>query len=575
MKEFHQFYSFKCLTMKKNLLYISLLAVVLFPRTIFAVIPASGPGENVILFTDRSIYITGEQVRFFASLWDGDDVNRPVQSEILYCEIVTPDGNKISSNKFPVSHSSVSGCVDIPPDILTGTYYLRAYTLLMRNYGPEVFGYQQIRIVNPSRAEVLASDKDQKSDSSQFTKSSSEVTTGICSVSADKAVYASRDSIRVTVRGTDGATAKIKSVCLSVVPESAESVPLIAPLENQSHEKGNMYFAENRGLSLLGSLSYGDPEAPLKSKKVNLSIMGEGREFMAVRTDSNGRFMFALPNYFGTRDLFLCAERLPLLKDVKIRVDNDFCTSTYNLPAPAFTLSEKERQTVFNMAQNVQINSHYKPESALDSLKIKKEEKAFYGKPTAIIYLDQYIQLPTLEDYLNELPSQVKVRKHKNESYFSVIGSRDLSFYDPLVLIDWVAVDEPSKILAISPQSVSRIEIVNEIYVKGDQTYGGIISIISKKGDFAGIDLPSTGIFLNYRFLTENNCDKRISPIQSNYPQAPNTLLWKPDISLGANRTVDFSFCAPDMPGKYVVVLEWVSANGELFSESSTFEVSN
>jgi len=206
---------------------------------------------------------------------------------------------------------------------------------------------------------------------------------------------------------------------------------------------------------------------------------------MSARNDSTGHFFFALQDYYGARDLFLCAEKTPL-KAVKIWVDNDFRSTPFRLPSPTFTLSEQERLVFLSMVQNSQIEVRYQNDRLIDSLKTAKITNAFYGKPTNTILIEKYIQLPTLEEYFNELPSQVKVRKRKGEPYFSIHNSEATiqSLYDPLVLVDWVAVDEPSKILAASPQSISRIEVVNEDYIKGGQAYGGIISFISKKRRF-------------------------------------------------------------------------------------------
>jgi hypothetical protein len=171
----------------------------------------------------------------------------------------------------------------------------------------------------------------------------------------------------------------------------------------------------------------------------------------------------------------------------------------------------------------------------------------------------------------------VKVRKRKGEPYFSVQSSvtENLSFYDPLVLVDWVAIDEPSKILAVSPQNISRIEVVNEDYIKGGQTYGGIVSFISKKGDFAGIDLPSAGIFINYRFLSENQCLEISGAAAANQPDVRNTVLWKPSIKVQDKQPEKIVFTAPDTPGKYIVIVEGVTTNGELFSATKVFEVKN
>jgi len=526
------------------------------------------------VITDRSIYIVGEQIYFAATLVVNDDIYNFPESQILYCELITCGGSKITGSKFSIQEYTATGNISIPTDLLTGTYYVRAYTKLMRNYGPEVFTYTQIRIVNPEKSELAATGKTQNTESSKAVDFQTVTESKSLKVNTNCKQYSSRDTVRVSIKALSGINLKANNICLSIVPEASKSNSKTILQPQGTNQNNNFYYAENQGLSLNGKLNYGATEIPIKGKKVNLSIMGEGRDFMCVRTDSSGRFFFALPGYYGNRDLFLCAEKLSS-KDVKIWVDNDFSTAPYPLPDPGFSLTEPERAAVYNMAMNCQIQSQYTNKAMPDTANDKKGETAFYGKPTSVIYLDQYIQLPTLEDYFNELPSQVKVRKHKGEPVFYVIGSRNVSFYEPLVLIDWVAVDEPSKILAISPQNISRMEIVNEAYIKGDQTYGGIISIISKKGDFAGIDLPSTGIFINYRFLDKSWQPQPETQPAPNSPDTRNTLLWRPNIVLDNGDETTFEFSAPDTPGRYMVFVEGITENGEIISKTCPFEINN
>jgi len=552
-----------------------LLLVVAGPA--FATRLFSLPGadeDKIILFTDRSIYITGEQIHFSASLINSGGNDTSAQSQILYCELVTPGGNIVINRKFLINKSLAEGCIIIPEDQVTGIYYIRAYTKLMRKNGPLSYGYKQIKIVNPYRAEVLASDSNQNLSAGEIPQPLMHELNNLISVFADKTVYAPRDTINLSYQQINIRNTAIKSLCLSVVPENSKSSASFQPSTKEPVKVETGYYPETRGLSLVGKLTEASSTIPVQDKKINLSIIGEGRDFMSARTDSLGRFYFALPDYYGSRDLFLCAEKTPS-KTVKIWVDNDFCTTPFQLSSPLFSLTEQERLTAQNMAQNMQINAHFKSIAVPDSQPSKKEESSFYGKPTTILYLDKYIMLPTLEEYFNELPSQVKVRKRKGESYFVVQGSVDLSFYDPLVLVDWVAVDEPSKILAVSPQNISHIEVINEDYVKGGQTYGGIISIISKKGDFAGIDLPSTGIFINYRFLSENQCHEQATDNVPSHPDTRNTILWNPALKAPKVKPEKIIFIAPDTPGKYSVVFEGVTTNEELFSVTTVFEVTN
>lgn len=565
---------YKTSKMKKNILQILIVALLLNAGPVFAGLLSSSQAESVVLITDRSIYIIGEQIRFFATVVNSDDKDNAVQSQVLYCEIITPDGTKIAGEKFLINKASASGCMDIPGSLLTGTYYFRAYTKVMRNNGPESYGYRQIRILNPGRTEIAASVNNHDIPESGIRKTETGNLKDMLYVAVDKNNYTARETVSLIVRPLNISVSRITSLCLSVVPESSESVAiLLQPGKLKQADKAD-YFPETRGFSLSGKLTESSSSVSLSGKKVNLSIIGQGRDFMSVRTDSSGRFFFALPDYYGSRDLFVCTEKTDQA-NAKIWVDNDFCTAPVRLPSPEFNLSEQEKQSVYRMALNEQISTQFYNDTLPEKETANDNRFAFYDKPSAIIYLDKYVQLPTLEEYFNELPSQVKVRTRKGEKYFVVIGSRGLSFYEPLVLVDWVAVDEPSKILAVSPQNIARLEIVNEDYIKGGQTYGGIISIISKKGDFAGIDLPSTGIFINYRFLPEQKCNDEIFQDNPLLPVSKNTVFWKPGINIQNGNVEKFDFTAPETPGIYSVVVEGVTKNGEIFSTISRFEVGN
>lgn len=562
--------------MKKYILNFWLILVLLFswPGSSFSQTILNGEtSEKVVLFSDRSLYVAGEQVQFYAKVFSNSVPQKNIESQVLYCELITPVGNKVSGNKYLLSQNSAVGCISIPAEQVSGIYYLRAYTKVMRNYGPEAYAYIQVKVVNPGREDVLDVDNAQKNSSFHVALAEDFAKGNLFSFEMNKQLFVPGESVSLEVKSSPGIDTETDAMCLSVIPEAARPLQLIPQPTKFYIQAQTPFYTEDRGLSLSGKLT-GAGGSSMQDKVVNLSIIGEGRDFMAARTDTAGRFFFVLPEYFGKRDLFLCAEKTNI-PDVKIWVDNDFCSLPVNLPSPVFSLSENERQVVLDMSMNHQIELHFYADPVQDSVAPGPGDKPFYGDPTSMLYIDKYVQLPTLEEYFNELPTQVKVRKRSGEKYFKVIGSYDLSFYDPLVLVDWVAVDETEHILAVAPQNVARIEIVNQMYVKGGQTYGGIISIISKKGDFAGIDLPSTGIFINFRFLAQNRCDIPDSKANASAPDVRNTILWKPGISVLDKANSTFTFSAPASPGKYTALLEGVMKNGERFSQVIVFEVRN
>jgi hypothetical protein len=188
--------------------------------------------------------------------------------------------------------------------------------------------------------------------------------------------------------------------------------------------------------------------------------------------------------------------------------------------------------------------------------------------------MDKYIDLPTLGEYFSELPLIVKVRKTDGRKQFRFwLAQDEMLLHDPLVLVDWVAVDDIDKILAMSPLEIQRIEFVNSLYVKGAITYGGIVSFVSRKNDFAGIDLPKSGTFMNYRFLESCHGDIPDPGPAFNEPDPRNTVYWNPDMQDTGEGSTEISFPAPETPGKYVVLYRGMEKNGKLHSARAMIEV--
>ena len=530
-------------------------------------------GERVVLFSDRTLYIAGEKILFSAFIKSKVETNQAESSRILYCELLTPDGNKIASDKFLITNYSSSGSLDIPNDITTGIYYLRAYTRHMRNWGPSCYHYSLVKIVNAYRSDVQALETDTNLHEGTVLTGVAQKSENSLRISSDKSQYYTRDTVNIQIDCNDSVQSSWKRLSISVVPEYSVSMDIVKHPENRQLEEKPYYYAETRGLSITGKIRDNKTGNLLPYTRVNLSIMGRGRDFMAMQTDSAGRFFFSLPDYTGYRDLFLSAESTGT-SDPKILIDNDFCTILFPIPSNIFILTQQEREAAYNMAVNVQLDSYFYVDSIPDARNSQHEDHAFYGKPDEILYIDNFVQLPTLEDYFNELPFFVKVRKREGEKYLKVLGTQTgLTTFDPLILVDLVAIENPSMVLAIPPANISHIEVVNMIYVKGDQTYGGIINIISKLGDFGGIDLPSSGIFINYRFLSDSSHYKGIYLPSPHFPDTRNTLYWEPKLGLNKSNSANVTFTTPDTPGRYLIILNGINLKGESFRQISTFEV--
>lgn len=529
--------------------------------------------ETVVIYTDRNLYIAGEKILFSAFIQNEAETNPADSSHILYCEIISPEGNKIAGNKYLIKKSSAFGYITIPGDIITGVYYLRAYTKLMRNYGPFYYDYTGLKIINAERSEIQAVTYNTNIVVGRTVKNNDAKARESFIISSDKSQYTSRDTVLLSIAKTDSAKSDWKGLSISVVPEFSISDRELKLPEIGKLEKREFFYPESRGLSITGKLIDNSTGKPLTDSRINLSIIGKGRDFIAVQTDSAGRFYFPLPGYIGSRDLFLCTEN-SITSDPKILIDNDYCTIPVHIPSNIFSLTQQERKAAYSMVLNVQLDSYFKYDSVPGVGNIQHENKAFYGKPNEILYLDNYVQMPYLEDYFTELLTLAKVRMRQGKKYFKVLGPQTgLTGLDPLTLVDLVAIDNPALLLAVSPLNISRIEVVNQLYVKGDQTYGGIINIISKRGDFAGIDLPSSGVFINYGFLAENNYSSGILIKPRHYPDTRNTLYWNPKLEFSKDSILKISFSTSDTPGRYQIILNGINSKGEVLRQNSVIEV--
>ncbi len=105
--------------------------------------------ETVWLETDRYHYLSGENIRFRASLLEKDTYKPSVLSKNIRIELIDPEGQPMARRNIELAGSLTSGNILIPADVETGWYRLRAYTNWMRNFSVSGFSVLDVKIVNP------------------------------------------------------------------------------------------------------------------------------------------------------------------------------------------------------------------------------------------------------------------------------------------------------------------------------------------------------------------------------------------------------------------------------------------
>ena len=120
-------------------------------------IPGEGPltMETVILSTDRSIYLPGEEMVLSATIVEADNYTISSLSRILRVEILNSSGTAMVAEKYETEGGKVNQFIKIPANLPSGWYQLRAYTSWMRNFRSVDFALLNFRVINPSEIDNI------------------------------------------------------------------------------------------------------------------------------------------------------------------------------------------------------------------------------------------------------------------------------------------------------------------------------------------------------------------------------------------------------------------------------------
>jgi hypothetical protein len=105
-------------------------------------------------------------------------------------------------------------------------------------------------------------------------------------------------------------------------------------------------------------------------------------------------------------------------------------------------------------------------------------------------------------------------------------------------------------------------------------TFGGIISLISKNNDLGYIDLPSSGLLVNYRMLDLPLADSLQDNVRDpRLPDFRNTLHWEPSLPLDPETGQKITFRTADLKGSYNILIRGFDSTGKYLEKRVPFRV--
>jgi hypothetical protein len=528
------------------------------------------PGEVIQLFTDRSLYCVNEKILFSANYIYAYDIAHIDWSTVLYVELIRWNGDKMVQGKFPLSKNGSSGYLEINKDVISGNYYLRAYTKWMRNYSPYEYAYIPLTIINPfeTKTDIGPPEEDtlQKVSLHNLNSGTRNI---VCSTSREK--YKKRQKVELELITKNVESNHNYNVCITIARIGSIDTTTITVKQDESDKSPAPekieYLPEIRGISVSGKVINKESRKPLEKVTVNLTTPVSGLYYSGYNTSHDGKFLFTFPYMQGKHDFYIGLTKVDTI-EAEILIDNDFCDAPVILPFKPFELNDPGKKLAREMMINMQMNQKYLSDVVYseNNEKDNEEQKAFYGNAQSIIYTKDYIELPNLQEFFFELIPEVTVMYSKNKPYLVINKPTSLTSYPPLILIDNIPVDNIEQLLKIPTNRIERIELINQGYTKGNMLYNGLISIYSKNNDLAGIELAANSMFFSYNLFSyeryypadygENLQNLRI-------PDRRNCLYWEPDFKLISGKKSTISFYTSDNKGDYIVYLRSKNSMGE------------
>jgi hypothetical protein len=511
-------------------------------------------------------------------------------SKVVYLELLDKNNFPLKQIKVQVDGNSGSSVINLPANLSSGNYLIRAYTNWMKNYPAENFFYKEISVINPfenienlklptdsisralnnksrNLAEVISTDK-LKNENIIYT------------IILQKPDYSTRDKVRIAVSAADMSGKPVETDLSISVVKSAIVNPLSKSVNNKvnaiSSDTLNMsrknvvplYLPELEGHIINGSMRLKANDEPLKKTDLSLSYLGKTARCQFSKTDENGEFYF-LATASDLNEIVI----QPLSSDITgyyVELKQPFSSIFSNVKASEFYIDSSKISAINNAVISMQINNIYEPFRSKSNSVTKTIAPDFYGVPESAIIMADYIELTSVREVVKEIIPNVYTLKQNGKFDFKLINKfRGQPFENkPLILVDGVPVYDFEKILSINSKEIEKAEVVNTRYFLSENVFDGIVSFITKKGNLSAMEFNNSifrqvyeGCQIKGNFYSPDYSSDTLRT--SRIPDFRNTLYWNPDLHTKKDGKAETEFYTSDESAEYTIVVEGIAPEGK------------
>lgn len=308
-----------------------------------------------------------------------------------------------------------------------------------------------------------------------------------------------------------------------------------------------------------------------------LSVPGKRVQLYASKSDSTGRLIFNTRQLYGPGEI---VAQTNSERDSIYHIDilSPFSEQYSKYPAPKFNLTRGMQNAIEEGNLGTQVQNIYWANKIKHFYEQPVDSSGFYSTPYKTYLLDNYTRFTTMEEVLREYVKEVWVNRSQKRYHIKVLNGNGFLDGDPLVMLDDVPVFNIDKVMAIDPLKVRKLEDVPYRYYWGPSVYEGVLSFTTYKGDLGGVEIDPRAVVLDYEGLQLQR--EFYSPVydteqaaKNRMPDFRSLLYWAPEINTSAQGKSQLSFYTSDQTGKYIGVVQGITAEGDAASQYFSFDV--
>lgn len=339
---------------------------------------------------------------------------------------------------------------------------------------------------------------------------------------------------------------------------------------------GFKFLPEYTGPIITGRITNIIDNKPAAGITAYLTVNGNPQQLHVAKSDSSGRVLFNVQNFYGQHELVAQANAT-VDSTYRVDIQSPYSDAASAGRAGVLDLNPDIKKSLLENSVNMQVQNIFSGNQIKQFYNPVTDSTWFFGKPGKSYKLDDYTRFTTMEEVLREYVVSIAVAKRQGKFIIHMFDE-DRLLGDPLILLDGVPVFDADKVFKWDPLKIKRLDVVSHDYLYGPVMFHGIMSFTTYKGDGTAFEIDPHAVVLDYDGLQTER--KFYSPVydsetqrNSTIPDFRTALYWNPDVNIDSTGKRNLSFYTSDKPGQYIGVIEGITANGQSGSKIFTFEV--